>query len=53
VFILLSQILARNPASLMRARLSRRQSGRFGESFAAKDLATEAFMDQVRNLKAG
>lgn len=53
VFALLSQILALNPANLMRARLSRRQSGRFGESFAAKDHATEAFMDQVRNLRTG
>jgi hypothetical protein len=43
VFELLSQILALNPSNLMRARLSPRQSGRFGESFQAKDHATEAF----------
>ena len=53
VFTLLSQILALNPANLMRARLSRRQGGRFGESFQAKDHATDAFMDQVRNARAG
>ena len=32
IFTLLSQILALNPANLMRARLSRRQSGRFDET---------------------
>lgn len=53
VFTLLSQILALNPANLMRARLTRRQNGRLGESFAAKDHAAEAFMDQVRNIRAG
>lgn len=53
VFTLLSQILALNPANLMRARLTRRQNGRLGESFAAKDHATEAFMDQVRNIRSG
>jgi hypothetical protein len=52
VFTLLSQILALNPANLMRARLSRRQSGRFGEGFQARDHATEAFMDQVRSTRA-
>jgi hypothetical protein len=43
--------VALNPANLMRARLSRRQNGRFGESFAAKDHAVEALMSQVRNLR--
>ncbi|MEY9157341.1 hypothetical protein [Bradyrhizobium japonicum] len=53
VFTLLSQILALNPANLMRARLTRRQNGRLGESFEHKDHATEAYMDQVRNIRAG
>jgi len=51
VFTLLGQILALNPANLMRARLTRRQNGRLGESFQAKDHAVEAYMDQVRNLR--
>ncbi|UQD69568.1 hypothetical protein JEY40_26570 [Bradyrhizobium japonicum] len=53
VFTLLSQILALNPANLMRARLTRRQNGRLGATFEAKDHATEAYMDQVRNIRAG
>lgn len=53
VFTLLSQILALNPANLLRARLTRRQNGRLGESFQAKDHATEAYMDQVKNMRAG
>jgi|SRR3954468_16142386 hypothetical protein len=52
VFLLLSQILALNPANLMRARLSRRQNGRFGESFQARDRATGALVGQVKNARA-
>jgi hypothetical protein len=37
VFTLLQQILEMNPSHLMRARLTRRQAGRFGESFQARD----------------
>lgn len=51
VFTLLGQILSLNPANLLRARLSRRQAGRFGESFQAKDHATEAYMGQVKNAR--
>lgn len=53
VFTFVSQILKLSPSNLMRARLTRRQNGRLGESFQAKDHATEAFMDQVRNIRAG
>ncbi|SCB33257.1 hypothetical protein GA0061099_10052 [Bradyrhizobium yuanmingense] len=52
VFTLVSQILKLSPSYLLRGRLTRRQNGRIGESFAAKDHATEAFMDQVRGLRA-
>lgn len=52
VFTLLSQILTLNPANLLRARLTRRQNGRLGESFQAKDHATEAYMDQVLSARA-
>lgn len=52
MFALLGQILSLNPANLMRARLTRRQNGRLGESFQAKDHATEVYMEQVRNLRA-
>jgi hypothetical protein len=47
-----SEILELNPANLMRARLTRRRNGRLGESFEHKDHATEAYMDQVRDIKA-
>lgn len=52
VFALRNQILALNPANLVRARLSRRQSGRFGETYAALDHAVEALMGQVKNARA-
>lgn len=51
-FTKLREFLQLNPGHLMRARLTRRQNGRLGESFQAKDHATEAFMDQVRGLRA-
>lgn len=53
VFTFVSQILKLNPSNLMRARLTRRQNGRLGESFEHRDHATEAYMDQVRNIRAG
>lgn len=51
-FTKLCEFLELNPGNLMRARLTRRQNGRLGESFQAKDHATEAFMDQVKNIRA-
>lgn len=50
--ILLTEVLSMNPAHLMRLRDSRRQSGRFGESYQARDHAVEALMDQVKNIRA-
>ncbi|MCA1467223.1 hypothetical protein I6F09_04890 [Bradyrhizobium sp. IC3195] len=52
VFTLVSQILKLSPSYLLRGRLTRRQNGRLGESFAAKDHATEALMDQVRSVRS-
>ncbi|TFV69435.1 hypothetical protein E4K64_33430 [Bradyrhizobium frederickii] len=52
VFTFVSQILKLGPSNL-RARLTRRQNGRLGENFQAKDHAVEAFMDQLRGLKTG
>lgn len=51
-FTKLREFLQLNPGNLLRARLTRRQNGRLGESFEAKDHATEAFMEQVRGLRA-
>jgi hypothetical protein len=52
--VMVAEVLSMNPGQLMRARDGRRQSGRFGETYAAQDHAVEAIMGQVKNApKAG
>lgn len=48
VDILLAEVLEMNPGQLMRARDTRRQRGRFGESSAFNDGAVEALLSQAR-----
>jgi len=47
VDITLAEVLEMNPGQLVRARDTRRQRGRFGESSAVKDQAVEAYISQV------
>jgi len=49
--ILLAEVLSMNPAQLMRLRDARRQAGRFGESYQARDHAVENLLAQAKDIE--